>query len=154
MFHLGMEWTLEHVEQPELARRPPEGGHREVVLEHDDVRRLFGQGFNGTCQLNSVICGLQIITFRRHGSETYLFQSDWDDNNSYDSYSMHRFRRVRNRHLERGKCRFAVASVFGSWKSRAALRNFCTCLTYACWGRPRPAAQAARLHRPPVESPA
>ena len=52
MFHLGMEWTLEHVEQPELARRPPEGGHREVVLEHDDVRRLFevGLGFNGTFQ--------------------------------------------------------------------------------------------------------
>ena len=39
-----MEWTLEHVEQPELARRPPEGGHREVVLEHDDVRRLFEVG--------------------------------------------------------------------------------------------------------------
>ena len=39
-----MEWTLEHVEQPELAGRAPEGGHREVVLEHDDVRRLFGIG--------------------------------------------------------------------------------------------------------------
>ena len=38
-----MERTLEHVEQPELAGRPPEGGHREVVLEHDDVRRLWAQ---------------------------------------------------------------------------------------------------------------
>ena len=40
--HLSVEGALEHVEQPELAGRPPEGGHREVVLEHDDVRRLLG----------------------------------------------------------------------------------------------------------------
>ena len=57
-----MERTLEHVEQPELAGRPPEGGHREVVLEHDDVRRLLGPGFNGTYQFHLVIYGQEMIT--------------------------------------------------------------------------------------------
>ena len=66
-----MERTLEHVEQPELAGRPPEGGHREVVLEHDDVRRLLGKD---SMELNLSISFCHLWTTNDYIQRPHIWQ--------------------------------------------------------------------------------